>query len=145
MVAEGDTRPSHEEAERDRQRNRGRESWRNIGRRPGGVKEKFAWRGTLPDGRAAPALHRQIEDAALDRIVEATQGYAYFLQQWGSHTWRAATDSPINAADVDGASVTAIAALVPHDVKVRLAGVKMMRSAPGLRPLRNRSSACMDE
>ncbi|MDQ3524736.1 MAG: ATP-binding protein, partial [Chloroflexota bacterium] len=40
-----------------------------------------------------------------------TQGYAYFLQEWGKHSWDAAESSPINAEDVDAASRTAIAAL----------------------------------
>ena len=60
-----------------------------------------------------------ITDAALQKILELTQGYAFFLQQWGSHTWRAAQTSPIGIDDVDKASVTAIAALDESFFRVR--------------------------
>lgn len=60
-----------------------------------------------------------ITDAALQKILELTQGYAFFLQQWGSHTWRAAQASPIGIDDVNKASVTAIAALDESFFRVR--------------------------
>ena len=44
-------------------------------------------------------------------ILEVTKGYAYFLQEWGSHTWLAAKQSSILPEVVRQASVTAIAAL----------------------------------
>jgi AAA ATPase domain len=53
----------------------------------------------------------EIQPDAVAAIVRTTQGYAYFLQEWGKHAWDAATSSPITAADVATASVTAIAAL----------------------------------
>jgi len=34
-------------------------------------------------------------DQALDEIVRMTQGYPYFLQEWGYQTWNLATSSPI--------------------------------------------------
>ena len=37
---------------------------------------------------------------ALDRLVEFTQGYPYFLQEWGYHVWNAAPRSPIDLDDV---------------------------------------------
>lgn len=61
----------------------------------------------------------RISDEALQKILELTQGYAFFLQQWGSHTWRAAQASPIGIDDVDKASVTAIAALDESFFRVR--------------------------
>ena len=74
--------------------------------------------GPLPPAAARRAIEKPLEDEgvsitpeALEQILQVTQGYAYFLQQWGSHTWRAAQSSPITAADVATASVTAIAAL----------------------------------
>src|SRR5574338_100523 len=74
--------------------------------------------GPLPPVAASLAIKKPLEnegvaitDAALDRILRVTHGYAYFLQEWGSHTWRAATESPIDVGTVDTASVTAIAAL----------------------------------
>lgn len=37
----------------------------------------------------------RFEPAALDEITRVTGGYPYFLQEWGYHTWNAATRSPI--------------------------------------------------
>ncbi len=42
----------------------------------------------------------EIEQEALNQIVEQTQGYPYFLQEWGKHVWNVATGSPIAIADV---------------------------------------------
>jgi len=53
----------------------------------------------------------EIDGAAVDSIVRTTQGYAYFVQEWGKHAWDAADASPITAEDVAAASKTAIAAL----------------------------------
>ena len=36
-----------------------------------------------------------ISDEAVQRILDVSQNYAYYLQQWGSDTWRAASASPI--------------------------------------------------
>ncbi len=74
--------------------------------------------GPLTDEAAERALakpirdeHAEITQEALSRIVERTQGYPYFLQEWGKHAWDAAASSPITADDVDVASITAVAAL----------------------------------
>src|SRR5690606_12825238 len=40
------------------------------------------------------------EPGATARILDQTQGYPYFLQEWGKHAWDAADDSPITLADV---------------------------------------------
>lgn len=60
-----------------------------------------------------------ITDQALDNIVSVSQGYAYFLQQWGSHVWRAAEASPIDMDAVNVASLTAVAALDESFFRVR--------------------------
>lgn len=60
-----------------------------------------------------------ISDDALQNILDMTKGYAFFLQQWGSHTWRAAQASPIGIDDVHKASVTAVAALDESFFRVR--------------------------
>ena len=52
-----------------------------------------------------------IEPGALDLIIDKTQGYPYFLQEWGKQTWDVAERSPITAADVEAASILAIAGL----------------------------------
>jgi hypothetical protein len=56
---------------------------------------------------------------ALDRISTETRGYPYFVQEWGKHCWNAADRSPITAADVEAASVIAIAALDESFFRVR--------------------------
>jgi hypothetical protein len=61
----------------------------------------------------------EIEPAALDAILAASKGYPYFLQEWGKHSWDAAAQSPITAADVDRASTNAIAALDESFFRVR--------------------------
>jgi len=60
-----------------------------------------------------------INEDALSRIVESTQGYPYFLQEWGKHSWDAAVASPITIADVEQGSKTAIAALDASFFRVR--------------------------
>jgi len=52
-----------------------------------------------------------IEPEALDRLLEATQRYPYFLQEWGKHVWDVADEMTIRAQHVDAASDLAIAAL----------------------------------
>jgi DNA-binding CsgD family transcriptional regulator len=61
-----------------------------------------------------------IEDDALTEIVERTQGYPYFLQEWGSLAWNAAPTSPITLRDVDRASEQALDALDNGFFRVRL-------------------------
>jgi hypothetical protein len=63
--------------------------------------------------------HVSIEDAGLTRIVEETQGYPYFLQEWGKHSWDVAAASPITLRDVEIASTTAVAALDESFFRVR--------------------------
>jgi len=82
--------------------------------------------GPLPPAAAQRAIQKPLEDEgvhitdqALNKILQVTQGYAYFLQQWGSHTWQAAQTSPIDIDDVDTAYVTAIAALDESFFRVR--------------------------
>lgn len=60
-----------------------------------------------------------IESEATDLIVEKTQGYPYFLQEWGKHTWDIAPESPIRRKDVLEASDEAVAALDESFFRVR--------------------------
>ena len=53
----------------------------------------------------------RIEPDALDLIIERTQCYPYFLQEWGKQTWDVAESSPITSADVEAASILAVAGL----------------------------------
>jgi type II secretory pathway predicted ATPase ExeA len=60
-----------------------------------------------------------IEIDAVERIVRQTQGYPYFLQEWGKHAWDAAAASPITDADVLAANAITIAALDEGFFRVR--------------------------
>lgn len=60
-----------------------------------------------------------VEDAALIAILEQTQGYPYFLQEWGKHSWDCADASPITAADVAAATESALAELDASFFRVR--------------------------
>lgn len=56
---------------------------------------------------------------ALAHILKSTQGYPYFLQEWGKHCWDAASQTPITLKDVEKASATTIAALDESFFRVR--------------------------
>ena len=60
-----------------------------------------------------------IEDEALNKILAITEGYPYFLQEWGKHSWNTARQSPIKASDVDRASSLAREALDRSFFRVR--------------------------
>lgn len=83
--------------------------------------------GPLPTAAAGAAIQKpiesrdaEIEPVALERIVQLTRGYPYFLQEWGYHSWNAAPTSPITAADVDRAHVDALEKLDVEFFRVRL-------------------------
>jgi hypothetical protein len=61
----------------------------------------------------------EIDEGAVELIIEKTQGYPYFLQEWGKHTWDVAPVSPIHREDVEKASRVAVAALDESFFKVR--------------------------
>ena len=65
------------------------------------------------DAIAKPVRARQadITPGALKMIIEETQGYPYFLQEWGKHAWDIAERSPIGAGDVRSASSEVVASL----------------------------------
>lgn len=69
----------------------------------------------------APARREgvEFEPEALDRIVERTEGYPYFLQEWGLHCWNVAEESTITSCDVATASREVIAALDESFFRVR--------------------------
>lgn len=60
-----------------------------------------------------------IDADALDEIVRLTQGYPYFLQQWGYETWNIAAASPITKRDVDAATKAALINLDQSFFRVR--------------------------
>ncbi|MFH0909192.1 MAG: ATP-binding protein [bacterium] len=82
--------------------------------------------GALPPPAAKLAISQPARDQgvdvtpeALERIVQETRGYPYFVQEWGKHSWDAADASPISLDDVEKASQAAIAALDESFFRVR--------------------------
>jgi AAA ATPase domain len=82
--------------------------------------------GPLPEAAARIALTKpaeqqgvRFEESALERILEETRGYPYFLQEWGKHAWQTAEGSPITLADVEASTVAAVAALDESFFRVR--------------------------
>ncbi len=82
--------------------------------------------GPLNEVDASIAIAKPAKDEGVDinadalrSIVRKTQGYPYFLQEWGKHAWDTATKSPITAADVKRASAGAVAALDESFFRVR--------------------------
>jgi AAA ATPase domain len=82
--------------------------------------------GPLSRTDAALAITKPAEDlkvsfdpAAVERIIDVTQGYPYFLQEWSKQTWDAATTSPITPQDVQTAEPLTVAALDEGFFKVR--------------------------
>lgn len=86
----------------------------------------FSEVGPLPADAARIAISNpadsegeSISAKALDHIVSETQGYPYFLQEWGKQAWDIAASSPITIKDVQTASRSAIAALDEGFFRVR--------------------------
>ena len=61
----------------------------------------------------------KIREDAVAAIIGQTQGYPYFLQEWGKHTWDVAPQSPITVDDVKRAAVEALASLDESFFRVR--------------------------
>jgi AAA ATPase-like protein len=79
---------------------------------------------SLPDAKLAlqaPAQQEEAEftEAALRRIYELTEGYPYFLQEWGYHAWLTAAASPIGVEAVEEATPRAVSALDQSFFRVR--------------------------
>lgn len=82
--------------------------------------------GALSDEDALAALREpakregvEFEDAAVNRTIELTRGYPYFLQEWGYHAWNMAHHSPITRDDVDRATAVALQNLDESFFRVR--------------------------
>jgi hypothetical protein len=68
-----------------------------------------------------PARREGVEYTAeaLDAIVAKTQGYPYFLQEWGTRCWDVATESPITLDNVTTATTLVVATLDDSFFRVR--------------------------
>jgi AAA ATPase domain len=71
--------------------------------------------GSLNSDDARRALSQPVEDegaswqpAAIDRILDETEGYPYFLQEFGKQAWNVADDSEITLGDIDNATLLAV-------------------------------------
>ena len=62
----------------------------------------------------------EINDDILDRIVEKTKGYPYFLQEWGHQVWNASPESPIAMMCIEIAEREALRRLDEGFFKVRI-------------------------
>jgi AAA ATPase domain len=80
----------------------------------------------LDDGSAKVALCVPAEkegvaykEDAIAEILQQTQGYPYFLQEWGKHSWDVADSSPIERSDATRATTQALAELDASFFRVR--------------------------
>lgn len=93
---------------------------------------KFPEIGPLDSKDAARALMAPAQRAgvtfaefAVDRVLERSQGYPYFLQEWGFGVWNTAEGPVISQADVESAS-----AAVQGQLDDSFFGVRMGRLTP---------------
>src|SRR5574338_2753 len=82
--------------------------------------------GPLDAGAARQALCVPAEqegasftDTAVNEILARTEGYPYFIQEWGKHAWAEADDSPIELDDARRATEVALAELDASFFRVR--------------------------
>ncbi len=68
-----------------------------------------------PAARAAV----EFEEEAISTVVYETQGYPYFLQEWGYQAWNTAKVTPITAEDIERSSATVIERLDRNFFKSR--------------------------
>ena len=50
----------------------------------------------------------QFEDDAIDKVISQTQGYPYFLQEWGYQVWNTAKGTPITISDVLNSNILVV-------------------------------------
>lgn len=61
----------------------------------------------------------KFDDDALDEIVNVTEGYPYFIQVWGYHSWDIADSSPIELDVIHGVKTAVIQHLDENFFRVR--------------------------
>ena len=89
------------------------------------------------------------EAAALKEIFRLTQGYPYFIQEWGYQSWNRAAGSPITLQVVQEATATVIERLDANFFRVRFDRLtpgekRFMRAMAGLGPGAHRSGDIAD-
>lgn len=87
---------------------------------------EFVTIGPLSRADAAIALERpaaehgvSFDRSAVDAIIDQTQAYPYFLQEWGRQVWDTAPRSPITVDDVRRSTDITLAALDQSFFRVR--------------------------
>ncbi len=107
--------------------------------------------GALPFHDAYKALQGPVmiegvrfNEDAIEEIIRITQGYPYYLQEWGSHVWNLASHSPIELDVVKNATTLVISALDKNFFKVRFDRLtprekEYLRALAELGPLPQRS------
>ena len=82
--------------------------------------------GAMPDADAVKALRHPatplggaFQEDALKEVFRLTQGYPYFLQEWGYQVWNKAAASPITLQTVQDATQNAIRRLDKNFFRVR--------------------------
>lgn len=100
----------------------------NVGRAKSYAERLFEFPviGALPEKAAIEALQRPVQvysvsftDGAIEEILKQTQGYPYFLQEWGSICWAVATANDITHEDALAATSLAILQLDSSFFRVR--------------------------
>ncbi len=91
----------------------------------------------------------EFTDAAVNEVLGQTQGYPYFLQEWGKHCWDIAETSPISLTDATAATAAALAQLDAGFFRVRFdrltpAEKRYMRAMAELGPGPHRSGDIAD-
>jgi hypothetical protein len=91
----------------------------------------------------------RIAKNAVERIIAATRGYPYFLQEWGYQCWNSADSSPILIKDIDRATPIILKKLDESFFRVRLdrlapAEKKYLRAMAELGPGPHRSGDISD-
>ena len=93
-----------------------------------------------------PARHEgvEFEEEAIVDILDRTEGYPYFLQEWGKHAWSEAAASPITQENAQRATQVALAELDGSFFRVRFdrltpAEKRYMRAMAELGPGPHRS------
>jgi hypothetical protein len=95
------------------------------------------------------AVGVEFEAAALKEIFRLTQGYPYFIQEWGYQSWNRASTSPIALTVVQAATATVIQRLDGNFFRVRFDRLtpgekKFLRAMAGLKPKARRSGDIAD-
>lgn len=102
-------------------------AWPEIGRLPG----EAARDALVVPARAAGCA---FDSAALDFIIDYTEGYPFFLQEFGKAVWNLAPDSPITVADAQAAR-SVVDAVLDQDFFSLRAGALPERELDYLRAL----------